>query len=113
MSLQIDRIYAKYYYPYHNVELKKLEEYSNQNASNRADIAKKYGFVDICYKIYHRERIFTSKEYIELIVTYSDHIAIEENIRTAFFSEIGTTIDNFGGNITIYDTIDLQLAKKA
>jgi len=44
--------------------------------------------------------------------TYSDHIAIEENTRKEFFSEIEKAIDNLGGQITIYDTIDLQLAKK-
>lgn len=87
-------------------------EYSEQDASNRADIAKKYGFVDIDYKLYHRTRTFSSKEYIELLGTYSDHIAIEQNTRNKFFSEIETVIDNFGGQITIYDTIDLQLARK-
>ena len=37
---------------------------------------------------------------------------IEESIRAKFFSEIETAIDNLGGIITIYDTIDLQLARK-
>ena len=44
--------------------------------------------------------------------TYSEHIAIEEKTRNKFFSEIKSIIDNFGGKITIYDTIDLQLARK-
>lgn len=87
-------------------------EYSEQDASNRAEIAKKYGFVETSYRLYKRTRTFTSKEYIELLGTYSDHIAIEENIRKKFFSEIEAVIDDFGGQITIYDTIDLQLAKK-
>lgn len=87
-------------------------EYSEQDASNRSDIAKKYGFVNISYKLYHRTRTFTSKEYIELLGTYSDHIAIEDNTRNKFFSEIEAVIDDFGGQITIYDTIDLQLARK-
>lgn len=87
-------------------------EYSEQNASNRANIAKNYGFTDISYKLYHRTRTFTSKEYIELLDTYSDHIVIEEKTRNKFFSEIESAIDDFGGQITIYDTIDLQLARK-
>lgn len=87
-------------------------EYTEQEASARADIAKKYGFIDIDYKLYHRTRTFTSKEYIELLGTYSDHIAIEEKIRNKFFLEIETVIDDFGGEITIYDTIELQLARK-
>lgn len=87
-------------------------EYSEDDAKIRADIARKYGFVDISYQLYHRTRTFTAKEYILLLGTYSDHIAIEENTRKKFFSEIETAIDNLGGQITIYDTIDLQLARK-
>lgn len=87
-------------------------EYSEDEAKKRADIAQKYGFVDINYKLYHRTRSFTAKEYTSLLGTYSDHIAIEENTRKKFFSEIEKAIDNLGGQITIYDTIDLQLARK-
>jgi len=88
------------------------DEYTEKDASNTADIAKKYGFEDISYKLYHRTRSFSSKEYVELLDTYSDHIAIEETTRKKFYSEIETVIENFGGQITIYDTIDLQLARK-
>lgn len=87
-------------------------EYSEYDAKKRADIAQKYGFVDISYKLYHRTRSFTAKEYISLLGTYSDHIVIEENTRKKFFLEIEEAIDNLGGQIEIYDTIDLQLARK-
>ncbi len=87
-------------------------EYSEDDAKKRADIAQKYGFVDISYKLYHRTRSFSAKEYISLLGTYSDHIAIEQNTRKKLFSEIEKAIDNLGGQITIYDTIDLQLARK-
>ena len=87
-------------------------EYSENAAKERAYIAGRYGFVDISYKLYHRTRTFTAKEYTSLLGTYSDHIAIEESIRAKFFSEIEKAIDNLGGKITIYDTIDLQLARK-
>ena len=89
-----------------------VKEYSEQGAMGIANIAKKYGFIDILYKLYNRTRTFTSKEYIELLGTYSDHIAIEEKTRNRFFSEIEAVIDSFGGQITLYDTIDLQLARK-
>lgn len=75
-------------------------------------ITSKYGFTDIRYEMFYRERIFSAKEYIELLGTYSDHIAIEEAIRMKFFSKIEEAINNHGGTITIYDTIDLQLARK-
>lgn len=88
------------------------KEYGEDSARQLAEIARKYGFTDISYKLYHRTRSFTSKEYTLLLSTYSDHIAIEKNTRLKFFSEIENAIDHFGGRITIYDTIDLQLARK-
>lgn len=78
----------------------------------RAYIAEKYGFVDIKCALFHRTRTFSSKEYSKLLGTYSDHIALEKSIRKEFFSKIEDAINNYGGSITIYDTIDLQLARK-
>lgn len=90
----------------------KFREYGEEDAARCADIAHRYGFIDIAYRLYHRTRTFTSQEYIALLGTYSDHIAIEEGIRKRFFGEIAEVIDSFGGEITIYDTIDLQLCRK-
>ncbi len=87
-------------------------EYGEDQAHALAQVAGKYGFTDICSKIYRRTRSFTSKEYTALLGTYSDHIRLETSVRNAFFSEIEQAIDSFGGQITIYDTIDLQLARK-
>ena len=55
---------------------------------------------------------FSAAEYIALLGTYSDHIAIDEWIRTEFFGGIENAINRHGGAITVYDTIDLQLARK-
>ncbi|MDE6365698.1 MAG: class I SAM-dependent methyltransferase [Lachnospiraceae bacterium] len=87
-------------------------EYDEQSAKELADIAKKYGFVDISYRLYHRTRTFSAKEYTALLGTYSDHMILEEKTRKAFFTEIEQVVNQFGGQITIYDTIDLQLARK-
>ena len=75
-------------------------------------IAEKYGFKDIYYTLFFRTRTFSAKEYITLLGTYSDHIAMDETIRVEFFSKIEEAIDRYGGTITINDTIDLQLARK-
>lgn len=112
LSAEMDRIYAEYYYKYHNKEPKTIIKYAEQQAHDRALIAEKYGFTDIQYKLFYRTRTFSAKEYIMLLGTYSDHIAIEEKIRTKFFSKIENAINRHGGEITIYDTIDLQLARK-
>lgn len=87
-------------------------EYVDENAKQRADIASKYGFVDIGYKLYYRQRSFSSLEYTELLNTYSDHIVLADKIKNEFFSKVKEVIDEYGGVITIYDTIDLQLARK-
>ncbi len=87
-------------------------EYSEEAARTRAEIALKYGFTDIQHHLYHRTRDFTAAEYVQLLGTYSDHIAIEEKTRGRFFREIEQAINGMGGMITIYDTIDLQLARK-
>ena len=89
-----------------------MTEYSEAQAQERANIASKYGFEDIQYALFYRKRIFSAKEYVQLLGTYSDHIAIEEKVRTQFFSKIEKAINDHGGSITIYDTMDLQLARK-
>lgn len=107
IHLAFKNIYAKYL-PSSLGE----DEYSEENAKTRADIAYKYGFIDISYKLYHRTRTFTADEYVLLLGTYSDNIAIEETTRIKFFNEIRDALNDNGGIITIYDTIDLQLARK-
>ncbi len=112
LSEEIDRIYKDYYYTYHKRKQETPREYTEEEARHRALIAEKYGFTDIQYNLFQRKRTFTAKEYTILLGTYSDHVAIDEAIRTEFFSKIEDAINNHGGTITIYDTIDLQLARK-
>lgn len=112
LSAEIDKLYSIYYYQYYGKDVKPEKEYSEEQAVQRAQIAKKYGFVDIKHAMFYRTRTFSAKEYVELLGTYSDHIAIKEKIRMEFFSKIEETINKYGGSFTIYDTIDLQLARK-
>lgn len=112
LSEAIDEIYAEYYYKYHKKKQEIPTEYTEEQAKSRAMIAEKYGFTDISYALFFRTRTFLAKEYITLLGTYSDHIVIEEKLRTEFFSKIEEAINMHGGKITIYDTIDLQLARK-
>lgn len=112
LSSEIDKLYFKYYCGFYGRDIKTEKEYSEEQAVQRAQIAEKYGFVDIKHAMFYRTRIFSAKEYVELLGTYSDHIAIEEKVRTEFFAKIEETINRYGGTFTIYDTIDLQLARK-
>lgn len=112
LSAEMDRIYAKFYYPYYHKEPEVPTEYGEEQAMQRANIAGKYGFIDIKYALFHRTRTFSASEYCTLLGTYSDHIAMEEGIRKEFFSKIKGAINHYGGTVTVYDTIDLQLARK-
>lgn len=112
LAAEMDRIYAEYYYPFHHKKPAVPTEYSEEQAIQRAKAAEKYGFTDIGYALFHRTRTFSASEYSILLGTYSDHIAIEQSIREKFFSELEDAINRHGGSITLYDTIDLQLARK-
>ena len=108
----IDDAYEKYYYPYYGKQPVKIHEYTEEQAAGRAKIAEKYGFTDLRYAVFHRTRTLSAGEYRTLIGTYSDHIAMEEKIREKFFGEIEETINRYGGFISLFDTLDLQLARK-
>ena len=112
LTEEIDAAYRRYYYPFHNATPTTPKAYTAEAAKHRAQIAEKYGFTDIQYAMFYRTRTFSAEEYIQLLSTYSDHIAIDEPIRTKFFSEIKDAINRHGGILAIYDTIDLQLARK-
>ena len=87
-------------------------EYGDAMAKAKAEIAARYGFTDIRYQLLKRTRQFSAREYTALLGTYSDHIAIEETKRKEFFEKIEQAIDRHGGRYTVYDTIELQLARK-
>lgn len=112
LAEEIDALYDQYYDGFYGKKSPPLAEFTEEQARDRAMIAEKHGFTDIRYALFHRQRTFTADEYIELLGTYSDHIAIEESIRKTFFAKIREAILRHGGTITIYDTIDLQLARK-
>ncbi len=113
LSEEIEKLYDIYYHRHHSgTDIKSDKEYSEEQAEQSARIAGKYGFSDIKYAMFYRTRTLSAQEYVELLGTYSDHIALEEKIRTEFFSKIEDAINQHGGTFTLYDTIDLQLARK-
>lgn len=89
-----------------------LPEYTEVNAINRTNIALKYGFVDIAHKLYYRTITYSANDYINRIAIQNDKIALEKSIRDKLFIGIKTAIDNHGGTITSYETIDLNIARK-
>jgi len=88
------------------------KEYSKMEAKALAEIADKYGFADIDYKVYQWTKDFTADEYMKLLRTYPDHMSLESMKRERLFHEIHNAITESGGIITVYYTMDLQLARK-
>lgn len=103
----IQKIYKKY----RPNEPTPIENNTEKYRLRRKTI-EKYGFVNLKLLFFHQTRTFSSKEYISLLNTYSDHITLPPKIKNAFEKEIIQTIDKHGGILKVYDTIDLYLAKK-
>lgn len=90
-----------------------IVEFSEKDGEKRIGELKLFGFADIESTLYHATRTLTSSDYISLLNTYSDHLALPLKIKNAFEAEMKIALDEIGGKITIYDTIDLYLARKA
>jgi ubiquinone/menaquinone biosynthesis C-methylase UbiE len=87
-------------------------QYTEEDAKRRSDVAAKYGFIDVAYRLYGRTRTYNAEEYTSLIGIYSDHIVLEERKKPGFYSGIREAIENYGGTITLQDTVELNLARK-
>ena len=112
LGREIQELYNAYYNKQHSIKSGTKKWFTEEDAKAISLIPEKYGFTDIKYFLFYRERVFTASEYIKLLGTYSDHIAIEESVRKVFFSKIEDAINRHGGTITISDTLDLELARK-
>lgn len=86
--------------------------YTEMQAKKRAEIALKYGFSDVSSKRYYQTRTYTTEEFLAYLATDEDHLQMSETKREAFFNEIRKTLNHYGGTVKLYDTIDLQIAKK-
>lgn len=91
---------------------KEIVEFCEKDCEQRIRELEQFGFKEIKTKLYHRVRTLTSDSYIALLNTYSDHRALDAEVKRAFETEMKTSIDEIGGKINIYDTMDLYLAKR-
>lgn len=70
-----------------------------------------YGFTDCSCKFYHDYRTFSADAYVRLLHTYSNHMALPEDMRKRFFACIHESIAQYG-SIEIEDTIDLHMGRR-
>lgn len=90
----------------------KGKAYNADDAEALAKLADKYGFRDIEYKLYDWKKDFTADEYMRLLKTYPDHMKLDDEKRKGLFDGIYQAIQKHGGMITVYYTMDMQLARK-
>lgn len=108
ISNEANRKIYKKYRPNDN----EIKEFSKEDCKPQINLLKAFGFKNIELKLYHRIRTLTSDEYISLLNTYSDHRALDKKTKASFEKDMKNAIDEIGGNINIYDTLDLYLARK-
>lgn len=101
------RVYDKYCPSEHE-----LVEFEETDCKSQIEYLQQSGFSDIHCKLFHRKRTLSTGEYIQLLNTYSDHLSLDPDIKRQFEAEMRLAIDQTGGSINIYDTIDLYLARK-
>ncbi len=75
-------------------------------------VPKSYGFEETEFHLYELEKNFTAEEYLCLLRTYPDHMALDEEHRAKLFHGIYQAIERHGGTMTVYYTVDLELARK-
>jgi SAM-dependent methyltransferase/adenylate kinase family enzyme len=103
----IQKVYEKY-----RPGGKKPVEDKTSRYRRMKEIILSYGFTDLEFQLYHDVRMFDADGYIQLLNTYSDHGGIPSDEKQSFESEIKQAIRNHGNRLTLYDTIDLYLARK-
>ncbi len=75
-------------------------------------IPKRYGFVEPEFHLYEMEKDFTAEGYMGLLRTYPDHMNLPAFSRDQLFQGIYQAIQRHGGVMTVYYTVDLELARK-
>lgn len=91
---------------------KKRVEFSEKDCGARVQELLQYGFEKVESRLYRRARTLRTDAYIRLLNTYSDHRALDPELKERFEAAMRTALNEVGGSIRIYDTIDLYLAKK-
>lgn len=104
---EIQKLYRQYMY---QEELP--TEYGDNDAKQLSDRMTAYGFEDATYKLYHMTKDFTADEYMALLRTYRNHMNLEPKDREKLFDGIFHAIEDNGGIMTVYYTMDLELARK-
>lgn len=90
----------------------KPRPFGTEALSRRKLVLAQYGFRDVEARLYESRRRLSAEEHGHLLDTYSDHLALAPEVRSALKADIARTINAHGGTIALSDTIDLYLARR-
>lgn len=91
---------------------KKQTEFCEKDCKKILAELREAGFENVRSKLFYRTRVLATEDYIHLLNTYSDHRLLSPDKKIRFENDMRQAINTIGGNIRIYDTIDLYLAQK-
>lgn len=112
LHLKLQEVYGRHFSPEKNRETESDRQNPHKRYAAITGTIEKYGFLDAECRLYQQVREFNADDYVSLLGTYSDHIALPEPAKSRLFTEIRDVICEFGNTIKVYDTIDLYLARK-
>lgn len=104
---EIQTLYTRFY-----PRPQKPKPFDLKNAEALAQLAQKYGFINTQAHLYHQIKDFSADEYLMLLHTYPDHMAIEPDHRKKLFEGIHAAIIRHGGVLGVHYAVDLELAAK-
>ncbi len=113
---EIQKSYEKYFYkPYVKPVRKAYEEYKEPSEIRRGfgfENLEQYGFKDTKILLYKTSKVFSAKEYLALLDTFSDHRNLPDADRTALYKEIEEAILKHGGQQEVDYVFQLYMGKK-
>lgn len=71
-----------------------------------------YQNTDIQTKVYYRNLVYNSEDYIKRLAIESDKFVLDADKRARLLCEIKSAVDNHGGTILVRDMIELNLGRK-
>jgi len=118
----IRAVYEEHYYSYyiHDDRPDKLLKMTEEDFRKPSEIHKgfrfesmeRYGFADVSMKLYNATRTYSADEYIALLDTYSDHISLPDDNRSALYEGVKEAIEKHGGRQTLSYVYQLYIGRK-